>query len=283
MPGHRDGNLRIGDLCEGFGLELLRPFALVAPVPRQEDVGVDAVATLTRREDGRRLVAEDSFLVQVKAASVRSMPFEGESLEWLRALRLPLYLLSVDLATTTLELRTLSRASSHPNFRDRKSVTLFLDETPFTISGENMHVWLGPPILTWKPADTLDDAFRQTAYEVLKEWVNLEMAALRTRSLGMTYAITWETNHRPRCGGGYSIMYHPSELQGILEELRPYVQRLAALAWTPGDGSENELLLGLLLISQHMRSKGVDPDPDRLLDSLAQLRMKPGAMPAPQA
>ena len=54
MAGTRDQNLRRGDLCKGIGLELLRPFALLAPIPRTEDVGADAVATLTKRE-GRRL------------------------------------------------------------------------------------------------------------------------------------------------------------------------------------------------------------------------------------
>src|SRR6185437_17013963 len=93
---------RKGDLAEGLGLELLRPFAFIAPVPRPEDVGIDAVTTLFRPEN-KRLFAEDSFLVQVKAESVRHIKYCGEQLEWLRA-KLPLFWLSLDLANATAEL-----------------------------------------------------------------------------------------------------------------------------------------------------------------------------------
>jgi hypothetical protein len=71
MPGRQDGNLRGGHLSQGFGLEFLRPFAFVAPVPPSEDVGADAIATLFRRV-GRNLLAEDSFVVQVKSVPTAS-------------------------------------------------------------------------------------------------------------------------------------------------------------------------------------------------------------------
>jgi hypothetical protein len=50
MPGRRSANLRSGDRAEGFGLEMLRAIAFVAPTPRTEDYGSDAVGTLFRRE-----------------------------------------------------------------------------------------------------------------------------------------------------------------------------------------------------------------------------------------
>src|SRR5208282_3293121 len=61
MPGVRDRNLRSGDLHEELGLLLLRMVALVAPVPRQEDVGTDAFATLVRPDGSRRLLPDVSF------------------------------------------------------------------------------------------------------------------------------------------------------------------------------------------------------------------------------
>src|SRR6266581_2559768 len=158
MPGSRDRNIRSGDLCEGFGLELLRPFALVAPIPRTEDVGAHAVATLTRR-DGRRLLAEDSFLVQVKAASVRSLRFNGQSLNCLRQLRLPVFVLRVALDTATLELYSTASASSRPNYADREDITMYLDNTPFDLTGHAMSVGLGPPILRWTPGKAAETEF----------------------------------------------------------------------------------------------------------------------------
>src|SRR5208282_5102428 len=138
MPGSRGRDWRGGDLAEGLGLELLRPFAFIAPVPRTEDIGIDAVATLFRRETDK-LFAEGSFLVQVKAVSRRKIEYTGEQMDWLRALTLPFYWMSVDLASTTVELWSMSHATVHPNFRDWKAVTLCLDETASKTSG---YVWL---------------------------------------------------------------------------------------------------------------------------------------------
>src|SRR5262245_49433083 len=230
MPASRDRNLREGDLAEGLGLELLRPFAFLAPVPRTEDVGVDAVATLIRR-DGRRLLAEDSFLVQMKAASRRTIDFKGEGLDWLRALTLPYYWLSVNLATMTLELYSIIHATGHLNFRDRKAVTMYLDERPSDIPGDDMHVWLGPPILRWTPADAADPAFQQSAYEVLKAWLQFEMQCISVRPLGMTYQVTWETNSKPKPSGHFAVLHSPGELKAVLERIRPHFQRLIVLAF----------------------------------------------------
>ncbi|HMP03771.1 MAG TPA: hypothetical protein PKC45_14835 [Gemmatales bacterium] len=277
MPGTRDGNLRGGDLCEGLGLALLRPFALVAPVPRSEDVGADAIATLVQRR-GRRLLAEESFLVQVKAASVRIIEFRGEALDWLRALRLPLYLLSVDLATPTLELRSTVRASGRLNYADRTSVTMYFDERPFDMPGDDMHVWLGPPILRWTPADAADRAFQQTAYEVLKAWISFEMEAIGLRTLGMTKQVTWEANCKPKSDDGYAILHRPSELKNTLERICPHIQRLTSLAFPVVENGSDDLLVGLLLVSRFMRGHGVDPDPSNLLGALTGFRAKAGRL-----
>ena len=75
MPGVRDRNLRSGDLHEELGLLLLRRIALVSPVPRQEDVGIDAFATLLRPEGNRNLIPDVSFFVQLKSERERVVSF----------------------------------------------------------------------------------------------------------------------------------------------------------------------------------------------------------------
>jgi hypothetical protein len=50
MPGSHDRNLRASELQEELGILLLKAIASVAPVPRQDDIGNDAVATLFRPE-----------------------------------------------------------------------------------------------------------------------------------------------------------------------------------------------------------------------------------------
>lgn len=62
MPGKRSTNLRKGDRTEEFGIEVLRSFAAIGPVLREEDVGIDVICTLLRPERALQY-AEDSFFV----------------------------------------------------------------------------------------------------------------------------------------------------------------------------------------------------------------------------
>jgi len=52
---------------------MLNGIAAVADVPRPEGVGLDAVATLLRRDEDGDCYAEDSFVVQLKSDSETSM------------------------------------------------------------------------------------------------------------------------------------------------------------------------------------------------------------------
>jgi hypothetical protein len=274
ISGSRGRDFRGGDLAEGLGLELLRPFAFIAPVPRTEDIGIDAVATLFRRET-HRLIAEGSFLVQAKAASVRKIEYKGEALDWLRTLSLPMFWMSVKLATTTVELWSMAMATTHPNFRNRKSVTMYLDDHKFDLDCDEMHVWLGHPILRWTPTDAADPAFQQTAYDLLNAWIAFEMQCLAVRPLGMTYPIRWETNKMPEPHGSYAIMESPGELKGVLEKIQPLFHRLMMNVALTGK-TNDDLLMGLLLISEFMRREGVNPDPSGLLPMFAKVRASQG-------
>jgi hypothetical protein len=68
VVGRRPRDFRAGDLSEELGVALLKGIAAVATVPRPEDVGIDAIATLLREGPNRMLVAENSFYVQIKKA-----------------------------------------------------------------------------------------------------------------------------------------------------------------------------------------------------------------------
>lgn len=104
MPSYRSKNLRSGDLAESLALVMLQSFALVAPVPRTEDVGTDAVVTLLRDYDGKRVIAEDSFFVQIKSERVTEVVYEGGEVNWLFALDLPLFYASIDRKSGTMRL-----------------------------------------------------------------------------------------------------------------------------------------------------------------------------------
>src|SRR6266550_3449609 len=82
MPGRLRNSFRSGNLAKHLGLLLLKGIAAVADVARPEDIGLDAIATLLRRDKDGNCYAEDSFLVQLKAASVTSVQYKGHELEW---------------------------------------------------------------------------------------------------------------------------------------------------------------------------------------------------------
>jgi len=96
MPGKRSTNFRKGDRAEGFGIQAFRSFAAVAPVPREEDIGIDVICTLLRPE-GALQYAEDSFFVQIKAASVSDITYEDNDYTWLCDLLLPIFIARVNL------------------------------------------------------------------------------------------------------------------------------------------------------------------------------------------
>lgn len=98
VPARRGKNFRSGDLAEQLGLYLLQSMALVAPVPRTEDVGIDVVCTLISEYDQYSYLAEDSFYVQIKSDSIREIEYSDVEVQWLTNLKLPLFVAVVDKA-----------------------------------------------------------------------------------------------------------------------------------------------------------------------------------------
>ena len=96
VPARRGKNFRSGDLAEQLGLYLLQSMALVAPVPRTEDVGIDVVCTLISEYDQYSYLAEDSFYVQIKSDSIREIEYSDVEVQWLTNLKLPLFVAVVE-------------------------------------------------------------------------------------------------------------------------------------------------------------------------------------------
>src|SRR5437868_973227 len=129
MTGRRGKNLRSGDLKEELGVLLLKGFCVVATVERPEDVGLDGVATLLREEKGL-LYAENSFYVQFKSKSVRSVRYKGEEVRWLKNLKLPLFIGSVSIEDGSIELFCTHRVSQIMAEMEHPIIQLNLDPVP---------------------------------------------------------------------------------------------------------------------------------------------------------
>src|SRR5437660_9126832 len=104
MPGRLRTSFRSGNLAEHLGSLLLRGIAAVADVPRTEDVGFDAVATLLRRSADGTSYAEDTFCVQLKAVSEISLDYKEHVLTWLLAQSQPFFIGRVSLAEASISL-----------------------------------------------------------------------------------------------------------------------------------------------------------------------------------
>src|SRR6266513_2727422 len=104
MPGRLRTSFRSGNLTEHLGLLLLKGIAAVADVPRTEDVGLDAVATLLRRAPDGNCYAEDGFVVQLKSCSIRSIQYRHHELSWLLGQSQPLFIGRVSLQESRISL-----------------------------------------------------------------------------------------------------------------------------------------------------------------------------------
>ena len=89
MP-KRNKNFRSGDIREAIVLGILRYLGFVAPVPREEDVGVDAIFTLTR-VDGMNVRPTETCALQIKPPDVAAIYFSEERLVNLFQLPFPFY------------------------------------------------------------------------------------------------------------------------------------------------------------------------------------------------
>lgn len=104
MAGRLRTSFRAGNLAEHLGLLLLKGIAAVADVPRTEDVGLDAVASLLRRDDDGNCYAEDSFVVQLKSESETTAEYPEHAVAWFTGQALPVFIGRVSLRDSRLAL-----------------------------------------------------------------------------------------------------------------------------------------------------------------------------------
>jgi hypothetical protein len=246
---------------------LLRAVALVAPVPLWEDVGMDAVGTLLRPEGGRRLIPEDTFGVQFKASSVRSIPYKNpDEARWVVNLGLPLFIGSVRLVEAAVDLyctHGLFRVTSHAGL---KEVHLHLDPHADVHLGspEVADVYLGSPVLSWSADDLADRGFLARAYPVLKGHIQAAQRSIQGRPIGHFESIKWQTGQPPELAGDF--MLHGSgggeEASAALSSL---VAPIRAVLLEMCRTRQVAQLPGLFGFIKVMRALGTDPDKDDIL------------------
>ncbi|WP_454866053.1 hypothetical protein [Pseudomonas umsongensis] len=283
--GRIAANFRSANIAEGLAIQMLRPFAAVAPVPREEDYGIDLIGTLIRKS-GRVYAAEDSFAVQIKTHTSANFHFSGEGLRWLRELDLPYFPVVVDLGNATISLFSLNR---HRYAYIRNSAVL---EINFTIDGDGMDDFpLGDPLLTWTLEEAAHPEFSAWAYSVLKPAIKIESWNQRYAPAQSIRALEYETQlfrNRQSDGtadlvpsGGKILHIPPGDGQfiqdTILRVLEPFT------GWISNTGNHNHLGLELLNIRSAFRRFGLDPDPADSWDQIVSTMDEYAAKQKPNA
>lgn len=257
MIGRRGKNLRSGDLKEELGILLLKGFCVVASVPRPEDVGLDGVATLLREENGL-LYAGNSFYVQFKSNLIRQLRYEGEEVTWLKNLKLPLFIGSVDSKTASIELYCTHRLHQILAEMHHPIIQLNLGSVPDTAAppGERF-AEIGPPVLRWSLQKMAEEGFGDWAYERMKPLVEAEQRNVDSRYLRHVDVIKWDTNEIPNHGQAQMLMQHPDDIPEILRRMRPQIFALLSHCGMSKDVSQYDFGLRLIEFS---RNHGYDPD-----------------------
>jgi hypothetical protein len=260
-------SFRKGNLAEDLGVVLLRGLAAVAPVPRTEDQGIDAVVTLLRPAGPYRVLPEDSFFVQIKAASERLVASEGEAVRWLKGLKLPYFIGSVDVRDSSISLYCGYQLSHALREFDFSVINGWLDPDPERPTHVNegfkstRNVYLGPPVLKWGVAQITDSSFLTGAYAVMKPWLKIEQQNIDLRGLRYTVVVKeWETGIPP-IQNDYAISGgRDDNTPAIMQTMLPAVQTLG-VAHHGGYMGDAEAACFEQLV-EWMRARGVDPYPD---------------------
>lgn len=240
MPAFKGKNLRSGDLAEQLGTLLLQNLALVAPVPRTEDVGVDVVATLLEDFDQRLFKATNSFYVQIKSSSVNFIEYENDEVDWLFALELPFFIARVDKRLLRIQLYCCHAV--HEAFvvnSARRSLRLEfgkgsdIDE----LMSADAVVNVGPPVFSWSMNDIdKTSGLRAQFTAVCKAHIEVANLSKELRRVGRVETLTWEVNSMPEVVGFRSRDPHLREqIQDLSGFAIPYLIPFLDLCVRHGD------------------------------------------------
>ena len=210
-----DNNLRRAYVQEQLGVYLLRSVAAVAEVERPQDYGVDAIVTLLRPENRRYLLANATFYVQLKSATVSNIGYKGDSLCWLKNLRIPMFIGSVDSKKMTLSLYTSHRAFLALTSWDYKEIVIHLHENPNSqndsekwcvekssnCTEKTADVYLGNPVYELSPKDLSDETILTDFCDVLEPMLAILQRNIQWQPIGYSELFRWNTGKPPELSG----------------------------------------------------------------------------------
>jgi hypothetical protein len=270
MPGRLRTSYRSGNLAEHLGLLLLRGIAAVAEVARTEDVGLDAVATLLRRDPDGNCYAEDGFVVQLKSYSQTAIEYRDHALLWLVGQSQPMFIGRVSLADSRISLYPTLHANQAVLALHAKRITIRFgsakhpgaDMWPWAgEDDDSASVWLGEPLLEWTLGLLTDAGWLSSAYEILKRFLGIARREYELLALGQCSQLKWSTNDKNSIRSSFKMAKsHPDNFQNIAHQSIPVLTTttlmIHAIAMPEKHG--NSLTIPLLGLLAALRDQGVD-------------------------
>jgi len=271
--GQLAANPRRGNIAEGIAIQLFRPFAAVAPVPREEDHGIDFIGTLLKRK-GRCLIASGSFGVQIKTHTAATFSFAGDGISWLRGMKIPYFPVVMNLESSTIQLFTLNKYhfSLHASPFDRYDFCAINDFTEWDRPG---NFPLYEPIMQWSIHDCSHELFSDWAFSILERVVAIESNNFRygpmwrfVRISGGPYTFNETLLSDADLPAEGDVMEvapgNGAEIENALRQtIGPFVNHVSNRIFAD-DRSQD-----ILQLRESFRRLGFDPDPDHRWDEIA--------------
>ncbi len=278
MPGRLRTSFRSGNLAEHLGLLLLKGIAAVAEVARSEDVGLDAIATLLRRDDDGNCYAEDSFVVQLKSAFAKTIEYQGHELDWLVGQLQPMFIGLVSLDSAQISLYpTLFVNHAVLSLHARRATVRFgaSDLPPFFAGQEwsawtgepddGATVWLGEPLLQWTLDDLVDQEWAERTYNTLKSFLAVAQREIELLSFGQCSVLSWSTNDSSSIKTQSGAMKgHPDDLKSLADRCTPSLNAIMLHAMSMRDDPGQRVMVSLIALAATLKDVGVEIDPDNL-------------------
>jgi hypothetical protein len=281
MTGRLRNSFRSGNLAEDLGMLLLKDVAAVAEVSRQEDIGLDAIATLLRPDDDGNSYAEDSFVVQLKSESTKTLEYHGHELKWLVGQQQPMFigLVSLERSRISLYPTLFVNQAAHAMHAKYAGVCFGFSGVPSIwpgqqfspwvgIADDGVRVWLGEPLIQWSLANVVDAAWATTAYGILKRFLAIASREIALIALGGFSVLNWSTNNAESIKTMFAGMKaHPNALLETGTQAVPLLHALMAQVSAQSE-SESPLIDPLLALANVLHKMGVGSAEAKQLTSL---------------
>lgn len=263
-------NFRKANIAEGLAIQMIRPFAAVAPVPREEDFGIDLVATLLYRE-GKRLIARDSFFAQVKTHTAAYFEFAGDGLDWLRQMQLPYFPVVANLERATVSLYTVNEhrlAFAHHSRVNR---------IVFCLEADGLDDFsLGEPLMTWTLEDASHSDFPAWACAILKPAIEVENFNQHYCRAQNFVKLVWSCSEFIARNGqglpkqppktGEMSHFPPGDVEFIKRTLESILDPF--VGWVSNTGKHDQQGAELLRMREAFRRLGINADPKNAWDEI---------------